>query len=586
MSIAWVAGGRNFSGIAQIAYSSDGINYTNSSNASIFGSYVWAIAHNGVLWVAGGTPNGGSTTSIGYSYDANTWYTSSTGNSILSSNVYGIAYGNNKFVAIGGGTTYVTMYSTDGINWTGGMTAAAFGAWGMRVVYRNSLWVICGGTGASGNQTIAYSSDGINWTKASTTGMSAETRMIDFNGTRWVAVGLNPQSATTNVMYSNTRDVSGSWTVIGGVPYSNRANYVKWGGDRFIVNGYPETKIRISTDGVNWSDGVSSNFGTSLAGAINWNNNFWLMGQQTATTKALLYSNDNGSTWSPCSIPNSHTIFAVAYSVPPPDSVGAAPIITSVTNDSQYLYVNFTPSTGGYPTPTTYYYSIDNGATYTNANTTNSPITIGGLIKGVEYNVTLIAQNRAGNTVASNIGVGKIPYPCFLQGTQILRQNCETGDAEYVPVETLRKGDRIKTFSRGYVPIHIIGHTILHQPKDNPKTDDRLYRFTPDKCPELFEDLCITGNHCILYTKLDGDLKSRVQEHMGDIYVTEGYYRVPACLDERSMPYEKDGPAAIWHFALENDNIYENYGVFANGLLVESSSIRYMTELSGMKFVE
>ena len=73
---------------------------------------------------------------------------------------------------------------------------------------------------------------------------------------------------------------------------------------------------------------------------------------------------------------------------------------------------------------------------------------------------------------------------------------------------------------------------------------------------------------------------------MGDIYVSEGDYRVPAHLDERAVPYEKEGPMVVWHFALENENIYENYGVFANGLLVESASEQYLNEYSGMKMIE
>ena len=31
----------------------------------------------------------------------------------------------------------------------------------------------------------------------------------------------------------------------------------------------------------------------------------------------------------------------------------------------------------------------------------------------------------------------------------------------------------------------------------------------------------------------------------------------------------------IWHFALENDNYFSNYGIWANGLLVETCSKRY-----------
>lgn len=211
----------------------------------------------------------------------------------------------------------------------------------------------------------------------------------------------------------------------------------------------------------------------------------------------------------------------------------------------------------------------------------------------ITLNFTVSATNLGSQDTNLYLYNGSTPFgipiainvTCFLEGTQILCKNKETGDAEYVPIETLRKGDLIKTISRGYIPIHTIGKFEIYNPGKETKIDNRLFKLTPDKCPELFEDLYITGNHCILYTKLDKNLRFKVFDHMNDIYVTEGYYRVPACLDERALPYEEEGPATIWHFALENDNIYENYGVFANGLLVESSSIRYMTELSNMELL-
>ena len=41
----------------------------------------------------------------------------------------------------------------------------------------------------------------------------------------------------------------------------------------------------------------------------------------------------------------------------------------------------------------------------------------------------------------------------------------------------------------------------------------------------------------------------------------------------------------IYHFALGHDNYYMNYGVYANNILVESSSLRYMHEESQMRFI-
>jgi len=175
---------------------------------------------------------------------------------------------------------------------------------------------------------------------------------------------------------------------------------------------------------------------------------------------------------------------------------------------------------------------------------------------------------------------------CFLQGTKILRMNQETDDEEYVPIETLRRGDLIKTANHGYKAIELIGSTKLDSPSALPIKSNRLRWFRKSKISGLKEDLCVTGDHCILYKSITPEKKEQVVDHMGDLYITENYYRVPAFLDDRSEPYEESGPATIWHFALEHTDVNANYGVMANGLLVESSCLRHMYHNSNMKLIE
>ena len=268
--------------------------------------------------------------------------------------------------------------------------------------------------------------------------------------------------------------------------------------------------------------------------------------------------------------------------------VGTAPTITNITNESKRLNVFFTPGTGGNPDPITYFYSLNGGTTYTNANSTTSPIIIAGLDYVVNYRVTLIANNLGGNTAPSNVFIGVIPYPCFLQGSKILRMNPETDEEEYIAVEKLRRGDLIRTAEHGYKAVELIGHSTIPNPITASKESRRLYWFRKSKCSSagLFEDLCVTGDHCILHRTISDEKKDQIMEYMRDIYVTESHYRVPAFLDDRAEPYTRDGPATIWHFALENPNIYHNYGVMANGLLVESCSLHYMYKHSNMRMIE
>ena len=570
-TVKWCAGGYSSVGTGNIAYSYDGINWSQASTTSLFGA-VFSIAHNGTIWIVGSN----SLNRLGYSYDGINWSASANGNTVFASGqVIGVAYGNNMFVAVGSSTNYTIAYSYNGIDWTGSANNSFFGGgYGYCVTYNNSTWVA--GSGANG--TIGYSSNGINWT-AVNTGLAAVTG-IDWNGTYWVIVGQS------NTLYSTNLT---TWNGTSGGGFATLGRGIKWNGSKFISVGQDNDgsiQFKTSTNGVNWTGSTPTNTSNPMM-SVNYSpyTSSWVIGKDGSNP--LIYSTDNGVTWtnSPSSLSYFISVRGVTYALPPPYSIGTAPTINSITNISPTSFaVNFTSGTGGIPPPITYYYSLNGGA-YVNANSATSPLTISGVSSGVNYNVTLIANNLAGNTVASNISVGFIPYPCFLQGTRILRMNQETDDEEYVPVETLRRGDLIKTANHGYKAVELIGKREIENPLAIGKNSSKLYWFRKSKVSGLREDLCVTGDHCILHKHITATKKDQVLEYMGDIYVTEDHYRVPAFLDDRAEPYRDSATATIWHFALENPNIYHNYGVYANGLLVESSSLHFMYKYSNMRMI-
>ena len=167
--------------------------------------------------------------------------------------------------------------------------------------------------------------------------------------------------------------------------------------------------------------------------------------------------------------------------------------------------------------------------------------------------------------------------PCFLHDTKILT------DKGYVKIQSLRKGDRIQTLNHGFVPIDMIGFKHMYHPAQKERIADQLYKYSSATHPEIFEDLVITGCHSILIEEFtDSKQRDKTNEVLGDIFITDNKYRLPACVDENSKIYETPGKYTIYHLALENHDYYMNYGVFANGLLVETTSKRYMKELSNM----
>jgi len=172
-----------------------------------------------------------------------------------------------------------------------------------------------------------------------------------------------------------------------------------------------------------------------------------------------------------------------------------------------------------------------------------------------------------------------VPNLCFHEDTLIL---C---DGKYVAVKDLRKGDLVKTCLHGIVPIESIGHSKIYNPSNTLRSKDRLYKYSADKFRGLTNDLIITGCHSILVDDLTNQQKEDTIDALGRIMVTDKKYRLMACLDDRSEPYEVEGVHNIWHFALEHEDRRMNYGVYANGLLVETTSIRMMHQLSGMELV-
>jgi hypothetical protein len=170
---------------------------------------------------------------------------------------------------------------------------------------------------------------------------------------------------------------------------------------------------------------------------------------------------------------------------------------------------------------------------------------------------------------------------CFKEDTKILTEN------GYKLIQDLRKGDLVKTSMDGFKAISMIGKREIHHPVSQERIKDQLYTCSHEQYPEVFEDLVITGCHSILVDNFkDDNQKEQTTELLGKIYVTDDKYRLPACLDERASVYDKQGTYTIYHFALENENYYYNYGVYANGLLVETCSQRYLKELAEMTLIE
>lgn len=236
-------------------------------------------------------------------------------------------------------------------------------------------------------------------------------------------------------------------------------------------------------------------------------------------------------------------------------------------------------------------YSINNGVTWTPVfgyiGVEKGAAFLVGL-KGIMSSTSALKYTvDGGSTWLDPVYPAPPPPFCFNEGSKILYLNSSTNQEEYIQIQDMRKGDLVKTVSSGYKKIEHIGYSKFYNNVNDIRSKNKLYKCSKTEYPEITEDLILTGCHSILVGNFKDQAQLELtQEILGKIYVTDNHYRLPACVDDRSSIYEVEGVHTIWHMSLEHDNYYMNYGIYANGLLVETSSNRMMVEISGYTMIE
>ncbi|MGE6228489.1 cadherin-like beta sandwich domain-containing protein [Paenibacillus chitinolyticus] len=183
----WVIVGYN----GVLLSSTDGIAWTSRTSGTVANFY--SVTYGGGLFAA----VGGAGT-IRTSPDGITWTTRSGGTNDL----MGITYGAGQFVAGGSGQRALT--SPDGITWTPRTVAVA----GMNlygVAYGANKYVAVGDTGGPG--AIVSSPDGITWSSEKT-GIGGYLNHVGFAGGRFVTLGENGLMLTQYNTFSTNANLS------------------------------------------------------------------------------------------------------------------------------------------------------------------------------------------------------------------------------------------------------------------------------------------------------------------------------------------------------------------------------------------
>ena len=191
-----------------------------------------------------------------------------------------------------------------------------------------------------------------------------------------------------------------------------------------------------------------------------------------------------------------------------------------------------------------------------------------------QYKIILTASNGSDSVTQEFTIMVKNPV-CFNAGTGIL---ClKNGKEQYIRVGRLMEGDLVKTLDHGYKKIVDIRKGNF---KLNGLMDMGMYKMK--KQGNMTADLEMTGLHCVLVDKNDKKYADDIKRQGGlknKKFFIDGKFRLRARESHKFQQMEAK-QYTIFSFALEDEE-QEQYGIWANGALVETTS-RKMLEISNM----
>jgi hypothetical protein len=444
-----------------------------------------------------------------------------------------VVYGGDIWTSNNSGANWTqNIVGGGGKNWSS-ITSDSTGQYLAAVVQFGNIWT-SNNSGANWTQNVV-GGGGKNWKSITSDSTGTKLAAVFDGGDIWTS-NNSGASWTQNVVGGGGKQ----WTSITSDSTGQYLAAVVFSGDIWTSNnsGVSWTQNVVGGGGQYWFSIASDSTGTKLAAVVAagdiWTGTSLSWSPTQANSGYSFTFNFQGIT------PTSGDTYILTNNASPGDilsSYTALPADTSFTFDNVILYP------GGINTLTI-------------TNQTTSVV----IYNSIEINVSVV---------------------CFKEDSKILT------DKGYVPIQNLRKGHLVKTRFNGYVPINMIGKTKMYNKATNERIKDQLYKCSQEQYPEIFEPLIITGCHSILVDEFkDEKEREETVKLLGDIFVTDDKYRLPACVDERTSVYEKEGFFTIYHLALEHDNYYMNYGIYANGLLVETCSKRYLKELSKMELIE
>jgi len=264
-----------------IITSPDGVHWTAVTTGAIQG--LNAITYGNGLFVAVGgyeTPSHSYSGTVATSADGINW---TVRNDLAISNysrLFGVAFGNGIFVAVGELGTIFT--SPDGITWSAGTSVTSENL--TAVTFGNGVFVAVGFRG-----TILTSVDGKTWSQ-SISGTQATLYGAGHGNGLFVAVGGTyggRTSPTTGIVLTSDDGITWNVSAATGSPLSG----IAFGNNTFVATG---GVILVSGNGMNWNEHQAP--ATSLTSSVVWGNNVFVSVWAGAVKPDIAVSPD-GASW-------------------------------------------------------------------------------------------------------------------------------------------------------------------------------------------------------------------------------------------------------------------------------------------------
>jgi hypothetical protein len=298
-------------------WNSPNVNGTSLTKANYSDTYFWGnfndIENNGGIWVAVGNSINYTNfnQNIAYSYDGNNWTTASIDtNTINGLNI--VKWNGSQWFT--GGQSGKYCYSSDGINWTTGITFTTGTIWDA-VWHQSAWWVASSTSGGAGK--VHSSPDGITWTERYNS--ATPVWSIASNGSSLLVIVTSTGTNAPKTFYTNTGGFS--WFQSTDLGYFNRGagiGKLVWAGgtiNRFLLSGvyataptvvqliytasnYPTNKSWQIVGGTSTIYGLSGNQSV-VTRDLKWDGTYlWMTGDFfNATWPGVVFRTTNTTSW-------------------------------------------------------------------------------------------------------------------------------------------------------------------------------------------------------------------------------------------------------------------------------------------------